>query len=115
MIKVNTIAEGINVCGYLRTESGVGAAARRYLRALETLRIPLSLADVSDVSCNRAQDQEIARFDAEHPHPINLICGDIDLYFSIRSRLGDKFFDDRYNIGVWWWELPEQKERRWPP
>jgi glycosyltransferase involved in cell wall biosynthesis len=97
---------GVNVCGYLRTESGVGSAIRGYLRALRYLDVPLALKDVSVVSGNRAEDRAIATFDEDHPYDINLICGDIDLHFSIVTHLGADFFRNRSNIGIWAWELP---------
>ena len=37
---------GINVGGYLRTESGMGSAVRGYLRALRSLALPIALKDV---------------------------------------------------------------------
>src|SRR5437868_1352396 len=74
---------GVNFCGYLRTESGVGAAARGYVRALEKAGVPLALLDISDLQTNRSQDCEIRRFDDKHPFDINLICADVELHFSI--------------------------------
>src|SRR5437879_133585 len=38
---------GVNVCGYLRDESGWGAAGRGYVRALRSLGVPLALGDLS--------------------------------------------------------------------
>ena len=102
---------GINVGGYLRTESGMGSAVRGYLRALRSLPLPIALKDVSAVSGNRAEDRTIATFDADHPHDVNLICGDVDLHFAIMSHLGEAFFKDRYNIALWAWELPRFPER----
>jgi glycosyltransferase involved in cell wall biosynthesis len=97
---------GVNVCGYLRTESGVGAASRGYVRALENSGLPLALLDISDLQTNRSEDSEIRRFDRGHPFDINLICADVELHYSILSHFGDDFFKDRYNIGLWAWELP---------
>ena len=48
---------GINVSGYFRTESGVGAAVRRYVRALrqDTVSLPLPTLSVADrVSVRKA-------------------------------------------------------------
>lgn len=96
---------GINVSGYLRTESGVGAATRSYVEALRALDIPLALQDLSDLHGNRSGDDTLKAFDSESPYDINLVCADIDKHFAILSRVGDEFFRSRYNIGVWWWEL----------
>jgi glycosyltransferase involved in cell wall biosynthesis len=46
------------------------------------------------------------------PHAnINLICCDIASHFAVRSRLGEEFFQGRYNIGVWLWECPDFPKR----
>src|SRR5437762_330621 len=97
---------GVNFCGYLRTESGVGAAARGYLRALKKTGLPLAPLDISDLQTNRSKDDEISQFQEEHRFDINLICADVELHYSILSHFGDDFFKDRYNIGLWAWELP---------
>ena len=44
--------------------------------------------------------------DNEYPFDVNLICADVELHFSILSHFGDAFFKDRYNVGIWAWELP---------
>jgi glycosyltransferase involved in cell wall biosynthesis len=103
---------GVNFCGYLRTESGVGGMARRYIRALKATGLPLALLDISDLQTNRSKDDEISQFQQESPFDVNLICADVDLHYSILSHFGDDFFKDRYNIGLWAWELP-QFPRKW--
>lgn len=96
---------GINVCGYLRNESGLGAAARSYIQILEHLEVPLSLRDVSELSANRSEDTSIDAFHLQHDHPVNLVCINADQHFVVRNQ-DPAFFADRYNIGVWFWELP---------
>jgi GT2 family glycosyltransferase/SAM-dependent methyltransferase/glycosyltransferase involved in cell wall biosynthesis len=96
---------GVNVCGYLRNESGVGQAARGYVAALEHLGVPLSVRDVSHLSVNRSNDTSISDLDACLEHPINLVCVNADQHFVI-AREDPMFFVGKYNIGVWWWELP---------
>ena len=102
---------GVNVGGYLRTESGVGSAARRYVRALRSLGVPVALKDTSVVSGNRAEDPTLTEFDADHPHDVNLVCGDVERHFAMLAHLGEDFFRDRYNVGAWAWELPRFPEK----
>ncbi|HJZ59185.1 MAG TPA: glycosyltransferase [Gemmataceae bacterium] len=102
---------GVNVCGYLRTENGLGAAVRGYVRALRAAEVPVALADVSDLSGNRAGDDTLAGSAGEYPHDVNLVCGDVEQHFAIRARLGEGFFRGRYNVGLWAWELPHFPER----
>src|SRR6266496_956983 len=102
---------GINLAGYLRTESGVGAAARGYVRALQAAGVPVALHDLSHLSGNRAEDGMLTAFDSEHPYDTNLICADVEPHFAIVSHLGAELFQDRYNIGAWAWELPHFPEK----
>lgn len=95
---------GINVCGYLRNESGLGGAARGYVRALERAGIAFSLKDVSDLSVNRSGTDELSDSGA-HPYPVNLVVINADQHFVVAGSDPD-FFAGRYNIGVWAWELP---------
>jgi glycosyltransferase involved in cell wall biosynthesis len=105
------VPAGVNVGGYLRTESGVGSAARRCVRALRFLGIPVALKDASAVSGNRAKDLTLTAFDAEHPHGVNIVCGDVERHFALMAQLGEGFFRGRYNIGMWAWELPRFPEK----
>ena len=108
----STRPRGINVSGYLRTESGVGAAIRGYLRALRSLDIPLALKDLSELNINRAEDRTLTHFDSDHPYDVNLVCADVDLHFALLSHLGEEFFSERYNVAIWAWELP-QFPKKW--
>ena len=98
-------ARGVNAAGYFRTESGVGAAARGYVRALQALDTGLALRDLSHLTGNRSEDRTLVRFDGEMPYDINLVCVDLDPHFAVVSELGRGFFEGHYNVGVWAWEL----------
>ena len=50
----------VTVSGYLRDESGWGAAARGYIRALGHLGVPMRLEDFSDLTSNRSGDCSLA-------------------------------------------------------
>ena len=95
---------GVNVLGYLRTESGVGEAARGYIRALHGLGVPTTLTDLSQLAPNRAHHRTLELGGAAW-YPINLVCVNADQHFVVRAHVGDERFRDHYNIGVWFWEL----------
>lgn len=97
---------GVNVCGYLRTESGVGEAARRYIHALRAASVPVALRDLSSISGNRAQDETLGIGEEQTWFDVNLVCVDIDLHYAALYQLGQQFFEERYNIALWWWEQP---------
>ncbi|HZT08336.1 MAG TPA: ATP-binding cassette domain-containing protein [Chloroflexota bacterium] len=99
-------SRGVNFAGYLRTESGVGSAARGYVRALRHSGTPLALHDLSSLTGNRSQDDTLAAVEQGHPYAINILCADIEPQVSTVAHLGPDFFDGRYTIGIWAWELP---------
>ncbi|MBV9174436.1 MAG: glycosyltransferase, partial [Chloroflexi bacterium] len=96
---------GVNVAGYLRSRTGVGTVSRRYVRALRALGAPVALKDLSELNPVGVELSE-ARFDAEHPHPVNLICVNAVEHPAFAWYVGEPFLRDKYNIGVWFWELP---------
>jgi len=96
----------VNVSGYLRDESGWGASARGYVRALRRLGVPTRLADFSALTSNRSGDQTCAGGDALPDWDVNLMCIDAGQHFAVLSRTNEDLFDRRYNIGAWAWELP---------
>src|SRR5260370_33937248 len=73
----------------------MGTAARRYKRALESAGFRPNAIDVGGISGLPTAECGI-----------NVICCDIAAYFAVRSDLGEDFFRNRYNIGLWLWELP---------
>lgn len=108
---------GVNVIGYLRNESGVGEAARGYVRALRVVHVPVATADISHLSANPARDRSLGVLGQSYPHPINLVCVNADQHFAVMSKLGREIFRDHYNIGVWHWELarfPAEWRDRFP-
>jgi GT2 family glycosyltransferase/glycosyltransferase involved in cell wall biosynthesis len=102
-------AIGVNICGYLRNESGVGQLARGYVEAARALGIPHRLRDVSDLSVNRSEDDSLSAFDERHDQAVNLVCINADQHFVV-LREDPGFFAGRWNVGCWSWELPEFPE-----
>jgi glycosyltransferase involved in cell wall biosynthesis len=101
----------VNVCGYLRAADGLGAIARGYVSALRAAGVPFGLTDCSELSPVRSQEQTLPVIAAPRRADVNLVCINADQHFVVMSQLGEQLFRDRYNIGVWFWELtrfPEQ-------
>ncbi|MGI9145258.1 MAG: methyltransferase domain-containing protein [Chloroflexota bacterium] len=97
---------GVNILGYLTNETGIGAVARGFARALRGMGVPLGLRDLAQLSPNRSQDATLGRIDGATPFGINIVCVNADQHFVVKEHVGEKFFKDHYNIGVWFWELP---------
>lgn len=102
--------DGINVAGYLTAESGVGAAARGYVKALQKLNMQVALNNVDIGVQSRKADDTFAEFAANNPYPINLICVNADQVPAFMEAKGADYFAGKYNIGVWWWETPDFPE-----
>ena len=104
---------GVNVSGYLDTESGMGEAARASIRALEAAGVPIVLNNVPSIL--RAGDTAYrAAFQQDNPHPFNLVHLNADNMPAFRSRRGRRYFRNRYTIGYWFWELSTLRDD-WVP
>ena len=104
---------GVNVSGYLDTESGMGEAARASIRSLEAAGIPVALNNVA--SRLRKQDASYAHaFGDGNPHPFNLVHLNADNMGWFADGRGKRYFKSRYTIGYWFWELATFREE-WVP
>jgi glycosyltransferase involved in cell wall biosynthesis len=96
----------VSLVGYLRAESGVGAAARGYVRALRAAGVHAVLHDVSHLQTNRSRDRSCEPApSARAAEGVNLVCADVELHYAILTELGEDFFRGCYNVGIWAWEL----------
>ncbi len=99
---------GINVVGYLRSELGIGESARLGILAADAAGVPVSLVDFSEGCSSRLGDDRYAhRLSSSNPQPVNIFYVNADQFPLLYATLGPGFFQNRYNIGFWLWELPE--------
>jgi glycosyltransferase involved in cell wall biosynthesis/SAM-dependent methyltransferase len=105
---------GVNAVGYLRGGLGLGQAARLYVQALHAAGVPVrtttvevNLPDVVGPDGRRAQIKttDFADMHVEGELPFNLICVNAPELPAFHAELGPEFFEDRYTIGVWAWEV----------
>ncbi|MEO7274020.1 MAG: glycosyltransferase family 4 protein [Vicinamibacterales bacterium] len=110
---VKTAPVGVNVAGYLDTESGMGEAARASIRSLEAAGLPFALNNVA--SRLRKNDRTYAAaFGEANPHPFNLVHLNADNMGWFADGRGQPYFADRYTVGYWFWELSAFREE-WVP
>ncbi len=110
---VRTAPLGMNVAGYLDTESGMGEAARASIRSLEAAGLPVALNNVA--SRLRKLDASYASaFVESNPHPFNLVHLNADNMGWFADGRGKNYFRDHYTIGYWFWELAAFREE-WVP
>lgn len=100
--------QGINLVGYVRSESGLGESVRLSAAAAAAAELPFSLNDFSLAAPSRQADTTwVHRLAADNSHGVNLFHINAAELLTAQAVLGPAFFAGRYNIGYWAWELPE--------
>jgi glycosyltransferase involved in cell wall biosynthesis len=104
-------ARGLNVVGYLHSESGVGEVARGTLRALSAVGLSVARTNINLGDPARQEDASCEAVPLGHPYGINLLHCNADQVPNLAAHLGREFFAGRRNVGYWFWEtntFPEQ-------
>src|SRR6266545_2993205 len=95
---------GVNVVGYLRAELGIAEIARQIVRSVQRAGIPCST-----LTYHRTLSRQEHPFSSPDcmtaPFDTNIICVNADQLPFFRSDVGSAFFQGRYSIGVWFWEV----------
>lgn len=114
----HVIQQGVNIIGYMYSETGVGQAARNVLGALEALNYPIATLPIETYDPSRKGDKFAERFRQGVYYPINIFHINADMTFPIYNLLGRAAYQDRYNIGFWFWEtarFPQQWQQSFEP
>lgn len=94
---------GVNFVGPVEMASGLGTSARGYVAALDEAGVPVS---VQPWRAGFEAQQRVPFHRQEGPlHPINLIHLNPDMSHIWLHQLSDLMQSQRYNIGIWYWEL----------
>jgi glycosyltransferase involved in cell wall biosynthesis len=104
---------GVNLAGYLRSEKGLGEAARASARALRAAGVPLVLNDFGDPGSLNPETLT-SGFREGNPKRVNLVHINPDLLPAFVAEKGAAYFQGRRNIGFWYWELSALPES-WRP
>lgn len=104
---------GVNVAGYLTAELGLGEAARGYVAALKNLNVQTALMDFYLGTLSRKADNTLSGYRLDNPYPINLVCMNADQVPHFINHVGYEYLEQKYNIGLWAWELPDFPEEWW--
>ena len=102
---------GVNVAGYFQSELGVGEAARRVVEALDAAHVPSLPVQGSIVPPSRRGQDFGSVGTTIAPFAVNLICVNADGLPAFARDVGKPFFEHRYNIGHWAWEVTSFPER----
>lgn len=96
---------GLNVAGYFKSESGVGEMARLVLSGVQCSGVPYSsLAYQARFS---RQNHPFEGTGEPFAYGVNLLCVNADELYPFVRDTGARILDNRYNVGLWWWELEE--------
>ncbi len=96
----------LNVAGYFRAELGIGEAARLLLRGLEAAELPYRTVSCAETISR--QDHPFAPRDGGGvASDINIVCVNADQTPNFAQKMGSEFYQGRYTIGVWFWEVEE--------
>ena len=102
-------SSGVNLVGYLRTVKGIGEAARSSMMALEAGNIPQAANDFELGIPAHQKTEPLPDLKSKKGFPFNTNLFHINPpqlpYLHSYFNKGDLI--SRYNIGVWYWELPE--------
>ena len=103
---IRALPFGVNLAGYLTSEKGTGEAARSAAIMLKTADVPLALNNIIDSgSANReAPPSDLSR---ENPFAFNVAWVNGDQAANFAFHKGRQYFEGRYNIGAWAWELTD--------
>ncbi|MEG4021865.1 glycosyltransferase [Microcoleus sp. S13C4] len=96
---------GMNIAGYINGEFGIGEGVRANIRAAEAAGLPFALNNFTR-SPHRKKDTTYQNFSQDNPHPVNLIQVNADEVTTFIKHTGSTYFENKYNIGFWAWELP---------
>jgi predicted O-linked N-acetylglucosamine transferase (SPINDLY family)/glycosyltransferase involved in cell wall biosynthesis len=97
---------GINIAGYISGEFGIGEGVRANIRAASAAGIPFNINNFTR-SPHRHQDTSYQNFSRDNPYPVNLIQVNADEVKTFLKYAGASYFENRYSIGFWAWEIPE--------
>jgi glycosyltransferase involved in cell wall biosynthesis len=95
---------GVDVLGFFTSEHGVGEAARVLTSTLKSAAIAVSTIDYTDTQSRREHAYDC---DNVSQHRVLLASINSDQLSTAHTHIKLEFFDDRYVIGQWFWELED--------
>jgi|UPI000524CA49 glycosyltransferase involved in cell wall biosynthesis len=99
---------GVNLIGFLRAELGLGESVRLAARSLSAVNMPFGILDYKEVISEGMSDLTWAHKEiAEPQYKVNIFHMNADALSHCHNYFGHELWHNRYNIGVWHWELPE--------
>ena len=103
---------GVNLVGYFRTVKGISEAARSSVLALNAVDIPYSVIDYEFgvPASQQVESLPTSNFGNGFIFNTNLFHVNPPQFPYLWNIFNERDLTSRYNIGVWYWELPEIPE-----
>jgi glycosyltransferase involved in cell wall biosynthesis len=99
---------GVNLAGCVTSELGIGESVRRCAASCEAAGLPFAMLDVSAICYHRKQDTSWTHKLVRDPrYAVNVVHVNAPEVAAAGDLLGAAFFEGRYTIACWNWELPE--------
>ncbi|CAB4622549.1 unannotated protein [freshwater metagenome] len=105
---------GVDVVGFFTAEHGVGEAARVLVSTMKSVGVDVSTINYTDTQSRMGHSYST---DDVSRHKAVLVSMNAEQLTHSPHRLGADFYDDRYVIGQWFWELeqaPQWYAPAWP-
>jgi glycosyltransferase involved in cell wall biosynthesis/SAM-dependent methyltransferase len=102
---------GVNVVGYFRSELGTGEAGRQVVSALDAAGVAVLPVHGRTIPPNRQQHAFTHLDHGDARYPVNIVCMNADALGEFAEQAGAGFFENRYTIGVWFWEVDRFPEK----
>jgi glycosyltransferase involved in cell wall biosynthesis len=102
---------GINVCGFLKGEYGVGESSRAFYHAVKETGLPSAAINIQSGD-QRNSDDSAGEFSERNPYSVNLMTFSFDYARRFYRDRGKRFFESKKNVALWYWEL-ESFPPRW--
>ncbi|MGG4107925.1 glycosyltransferase [Paenibacillus lautus] len=100
--------KGINLIGFSRAEMGIGESCRIAANSMNAADIPFGIINFIGTNSARMGDMTWVHKEITSPiYSINIFHINAEQMPELNAIYSDSFFKNRYNIGVWHWELPD--------
>jgi glycosyltransferase involved in cell wall biosynthesis len=96
---------GVNIAGYFGSEKGMGEAVRSDIRLLRAAGIPFAVDDFVD--SGSVNPEVVSGAVGGNPYTVNLVHVNADQLPAFAESRPPDYFEGRYTIGYWTWELSE--------
>jgi glycosyltransferase involved in cell wall biosynthesis len=101
---------GANLAGFFTGQFGIAASSRAFADALKLAEVPYVINNV--VSEVHGERRKIPSIPARtNPYAINLVHVNADLAEQFFDSNGPAYREGKYNIGIWYWEMPRFRSR----